>query len=859
MAINDKIRNFALDTKNGDFEQKLNQFLEKYIKESLKGTRFADEIKMYELAEKEITQNVESQKKQIQKEITFFGPEPITLNFDPDKINEKEFNEVEIKEIELSNDGTFAEVIDKNIPIGRYKVTSQILNDINVALYKYYKERNAQEYIVSTNTDDIVKTLEYSKMKIYTKSGYSPVDFEQKQNYDMAEISKLANIQTTYQMISTFPDLPPEIKINLIRENKALYERMIIENLENRFGTLEVEVDGRIENVNYIDLIIAEHPELLEEYPALQYEYNSNGLRKDFDEIIKARDELYLKKVTDQRLKKENREQLKSEVNKSFSRILYRNLMTNHSKEDIRNIIESIGVERFQEELKNINNDLNSKVREHEKIENEAMKYFEENRDTIIEGLDSDETSDVDKYFAMVNGQIALNNVEYRENLEEQEMARQELFKEIEGYVNEIKQENIDNPKEPLSEEEIEKKRQERNKLKLIGITGLVGTLAKKIYDKVKENSEKEDPESEEEPENPEEEEPEYKEEPEPEEEEPIHEEDPEKEVKKEKDKKVIKEKEIEEEPEPEEEEPIREEDPEKEVKKEKDKKVIKEKEIEKEPEPEEEKPNHEEDPVTKEEEPENDVIVDVNENKNATDNKDKEVDENQTQVEKEEKTIEEDEPVVTPDSEDSESNKETSNEEKTKEEAEDIRDIKINIKNINISVDNTEIKSLKYEKKRVQKELDEVKDEIHRVSTKSEGTRKYLVSIWERNKKDKMVESAKKQLIGKNEELEKEYEEMINSGNIDLEDPIIQKSLKYYEENVKFSKDMADRDQRKKLSKFLEKKKELLKEYFGIVDKIKEVEDAGIPQKLSVIEIEISEKGKNSPKKPGEDDGFEI
>ena len=396
---------------------------------------------------------------------TRFNETDVKGAYTPNERNEFELITDEKYPLTISNSNVNLDVLNNSDENAKFTGAYEIVKETNLYIENYLQNRDCEDYLLSANGHDLKDCVEYSKDYIAGEYDNEIEEGILLEDNTIRSASKLSSDLTLSQFKDIFPLLKNQEKVgefeNIVRgENEKEIEAM-----EANYSELTDENQAKLsEN---IDNIIAQHPEILQKYKALLYEYNEDGTKKNLEELEQKRLETIEQIDEDQKITNATRNQKKSQLDvyysDLYSKMLNQMIVDKENTEKIAELVNTIDgmngtIEnntKILEELANENVLTKTQLR---KIE-QTLKSIKETQDN--QGLVQKRT---EEYIKEIEDRQR-NNEQDREPQEDPGVPYERPYDVEEEPADKDKREKktkeVD--KEPQEKSEPEKEPQEKN------------------------------------------------------------------------------------------------------------------------------------------------------------------------------------------------------------------------------------------------------------------------------------------------------------------------------------------------------------------------------------------------------------
>ena len=361
--------------------------------------------------------------------------------------------------------------------------------DINKSILRAYKEDNFDNFVPTTKEDEITSYATYVKEKL--------LNDENKIIIDSSEEAVLLTLAQTSKAIkslniSSLNSQKESVRDSIYRKAKELTEDNIkqsnkdLEDKQNDNVVLVLDNSGIPESikVNKIDELVALNPELLNKYKPLRNEYNSDGSKKDIDELEALRVKLLntIRKKTN--LNPKNEELLENQVNSFIDMSQIDLILEKQSIENISDTRKLLGDKLLIDIIDRGISQRNTKLELSNENLNPSIKYFNDNIEDVFFELSEQASKDLNDLMDMIEER---RNDERLKNAKDIEEMEQRILEKLRQELKEQPEQQ-----QPVPEEEKNQIIQERD-VKRKGVIERIKENAKNRK-KEKEQQEQEEP-----------------------------------------------------------------------------------------------------------------------------------------------------------------------------------------------------------------------------------------------------------------------------------------------------------------------------------------------------------------------------
>ncbi len=270
----------------------------------------------------------------------------------------------------------------------RFYIFTELLDTLNHEMQHYIDNKEVENYIFSTKGMSLNKCMEVVSEKlaqIADKYNFYSVEEGNYENVIMeGDARRTGAIKSSTQLLRIAPKMPGNYKKFLAKKvEKSMKEDNIdFENL--KFDNSKEKYDRYDVTSAYVDEIIAANPGMLTRapYDIMTYEYNSDGTRKTFDELVHQRNEIYENVKSNKKINEDTRSALYLQLNTAFSRIMY-NSLRRATPESIIDLRRRLGDKTFLNELYYIRQGKINSVKEKLEKFDQHIDFFNDHKELL--------------------------------------------------------------------------------------------------------------------------------------------------------------------------------------------------------------------------------------------------------------------------------------------------------------------------------------------------------------------------------------------------------------------------------------------------------------------------------------------
>lgn len=318
---------------------------------------------------------------------TRFNETNVNSAYTPNEKNEYELITDEKFPLTMTNPSFGMEKLNSNDESTRFKGAYEVIKEMNLNIENYLQTRDCNEYILSSNGHDLKDCVEYSKDYIAVEHSDEISEDVELNDTSIRSAAILSSDLTLNQMKDVLPLLKNQEKVNE-------YENIVRRENEEEIAKMEANYtdlgeENQVKLDNNIDEIIAKHPEILQKYKALLYEYNEDGTKKNLEELEQKRLETIQSIDEDLKITPATRKQKKSQLDVYYSdlyaKLLNKMIVEKEDAQKVENLINT--VDGMNSEVKS-NTQLLKDLQEEKDLTKNQLRKIEQTLKSIKETQD---------------------------------------------------------------------------------------------------------------------------------------------------------------------------------------------------------------------------------------------------------------------------------------------------------------------------------------------------------------------------------------------------------------------------------------------------------------------------------------
>lgn len=344
----------------GISQREVLKFCNEYTKETLKNTRFEKEA--LRIIEEKNKGTAGSMRTATNGEVSF-----LSINF----------------ESLLGKNG-----FKSNNENSRFNAFTELLDTLNHETQHYFQSKEVENFRITAHGMTLSNCLEIVREHVATRTErdkfYSLEEGNYEDLYIEGDARRTGAVKTATQLFRILPKMGEKKRRLLIKKVEESIEKDNVEFKEFRYGSKFEKYDRGDVASAYVDEFIAARPKALEEkkYETLGFEYDKDGSRLAFDEVLKNRDEVIDAISSNQKVKRETKQEMIRQANSAFSQIMY-NSLRRCTSENIVDIRRRIGDDKFIKEIDYIHNGRMNEIEEKAQKYKQYEEFYKNNKSRI--------------------------------------------------------------------------------------------------------------------------------------------------------------------------------------------------------------------------------------------------------------------------------------------------------------------------------------------------------------------------------------------------------------------------------------------------------------------------------------------
>lgn len=369
-------------------KKELIEFCNRYVKEVLKNTRFQNEII-------KILDETDSGSAGSMSTAPNGQASKLTINFDY--------------------------LLDKNALNSRNENTKfnafvELVDTLNHETQHYFQSKEQQNFRITASGMKFSTCLEIIREHIATRTErdkfYSPKEGNYNDLYIEGDARRTGAVKTATQLLRAIPQMDGKKKNKLIKRVETSIKQDNVEFNELKYESSFEKYDRGDVTSAYVDEYVAAKPKILQEkeFSSLGFEYDTDGSRFSFEEVLELRDAAYETIKSNKKIKRETRQDMFRQVNSGFSQIMY-NALRRSSPEKIIDIRRRIGDDKFIQEIDYIHTGKMNEIKEKVEKYNQYIEFFSKNRKIIDNKVFKSASGELDKLYEKTGYVVKIDEV----------------------------------------------------------------------------------------------------------------------------------------------------------------------------------------------------------------------------------------------------------------------------------------------------------------------------------------------------------------------------------------------------------------------------------------------------------------
>ncbi len=273
---------------------------------------------------------------------------------------------------------------------------------------EYYEKKTNIEYVYTKDDKTLDETYKSTSMEIQDKFSVLMGEGENPLNAKQRNCNRIATKISTIELLRAFKD-NDQARKQIFDTSCEMLSDIDYEEIS------EYRENGEIYRYTNEDMIISEHPELVEQYKILEYGFDTNGKRKDLVDIF-----TYADREKQRISNNANMLDYSNQIDEIVAKRAIEELQLSSNPElEIAKLVEKYGREGAVNRLREINGTINRLKDEQNKRENSEDKTIENYRKEIANIVDPNSTQSKEfidfikeKNYDRVYANISINIIE---------------------------------------------------------------------------------------------------------------------------------------------------------------------------------------------------------------------------------------------------------------------------------------------------------------------------------------------------------------------------------------------------------------------------------------------------------------
>ena len=277
----------------------------------------------------------------------------------------------------------------------RFKAGVSLQDTLNHEIKHYFQKKGIENFRISTNGMTISECMNIAQEDIAKKTDldkfYSVDEGNYADTYIEGDARREGALKTAIQLFRIYPNLSEKKKNYLVKKVIKSIEEDNVEFNKLRYDSSSKKYNRYDVTTAYVDEYISAKPKILKnpKYRLLNLEYDKDGTRFSFDEVVKRRNEEVEALVKNSSLTDKVRKNLYRQVSSAFAQVEY-NCLIRAEKKQIVELRRRMGDDAFLDELDFVIKGKKSDINEQFNKYKQYSEFFEENKNRISEKLKGD-------------------------------------------------------------------------------------------------------------------------------------------------------------------------------------------------------------------------------------------------------------------------------------------------------------------------------------------------------------------------------------------------------------------------------------------------------------------------------------
>lgn len=277
----------------------------------------------------------------------------------------------------------------------RFKAGVSLQNTLNHEIKHYFQKKEIENFRISTNGMTISECMNIAQEDIAKKTDldkfYSVDEGNYADTYIEGDARRAGALKTAIQLFRIYPNLSEKKKEYLVKKVIKSIEEDNVEFNKLRYDSSSKKYNRYDVTTAYVDEYISAKPKMLEnpKYRLLNLEYDKDGTRFSFHEVVKRRNTEVEALVNNSSLTDKVRKNLYRQVSSAFAQVEY-NCLIRAEEKQIVELRRRMGDDAFLDELDFVIKGKKSDINEQFEKYKQYSEFFEENKNRISEKLKGD-------------------------------------------------------------------------------------------------------------------------------------------------------------------------------------------------------------------------------------------------------------------------------------------------------------------------------------------------------------------------------------------------------------------------------------------------------------------------------------
>ena len=289
----------------------------------------------------------------------------------------------------------------------RFAAAFQLFRTLNHEIQHYFQGKGIENYKINTKGMTLSECINITQENLARRTDpdkfYSFEEGNYEDIYIEGDARRAGTIKTATQLFRIYPKMSQARNEYLINKVIDSIKDDNVEFNDLKYDSSRAKYSRYDVTSAYVDELISAKPQILKDkkFSILNLEYDKDGTRFDFDEIVKRKNKELKALANNSKITEETRKNIRRQVNAGFSMILYNSLK--RSTDNIIELRRRMGDDVFLKEIDFVINGKKNEINEQFSKYKKYGDFFEQNKDKLNSKLKQEAIKELDNLYKRSN------------------------------------------------------------------------------------------------------------------------------------------------------------------------------------------------------------------------------------------------------------------------------------------------------------------------------------------------------------------------------------------------------------------------------------------------------------------------